>query len=476
MVKLSVVVPDATVNYIENPNCRYDTTGYNAAGATLTRTLDYARFGIAGLKVVTGGTVLREGFFYRVNSLQGISGPLTASVYLIGTGVVRLRLIDNPIGKEWFTQNVTLRADRWTRLNISGVITGSNDVRLYVETNDSSAKARTFYAGGLQLERKAYPTTFCDGDQEGCRWNGIYHNSTSQRDATTRAGGRWVQLAGDEREEADLYMTVVGGLGMPALANNTQAYALAPGGYFSNHKVDMRVITLSFHAKHKNLLKRDTSVSLRVLHELRQFLINLVKPDATGGDEDIWFEYQDGDLPLYFQARYDGGLEGSWDIRNEWVNSFPLRLLATNPSFSEDQRVVTVLDFQETLPFNYVAGRIDGQWSRLNYGMDSDVTTLAVGRKGEIYGGGEFSKANNNALAVDPLITANGTSYWDGTKWNRLSSGMNALSFCEMAVGPNGYLYVAGAFTSIGGVAANRIAYWNGTTWNAMGTGADTRC
>ncbi len=38
---------------------------------------------------------------------------------------------------------------------------------------------------------------------------------------------------------------------------------------------------------------------------------------------------------------------------------------------------------------------------------------------------------------------------------------------------PNGDLVVAGAFTSIGGVAADRIARWDGSTWSGLGSGAD---
>ncbi len=42
-----------------------------------------------------------------------------------------------------------------------------------------------------------------------------------------------------------------------------------------------------------------------------------------------------------------------------------------------------------------------------------------------------------------------------------------------VAVAPNGFIYVTGDFTSIGGVAANRVAYWDGFAWNAMGSGID---
>lgn len=476
MLKLSLVVPDATVNYIENPNCRYDTTGYNAAGATLTRSLDYARFGIASCRVVTGGTILREGMYYRVNALSGLSGPLTASVYVSGTGIVRARLIDNPTGKEWSSENVTLRADRWVRLSASGVITGSNDVRLYVETNEGLAKARTFYVGGLQMERKAYMTTFCDGDQPGCQWNGLYHGSTSQRAGDSRAGGRWVVIGGPAREEQDLYMTVVGGLGVAPITNNTQSYALDAGGHFQNKKINERVINLTFHAKHK-VESAENVISLAALHQLRQLLLDVVKPDKTGGDEDILFEYDDGETPLYFRARYDGGLEGDWDIRNQWVNSFVLRLLAVSPLLEEDQQVVKQLYFQDTLKFNNVLGRLRGTWTNLNSGFDSYLGAADLGPKGQIYMAGLFGVVNNSAGAVEPLRTARVT-YWDGVKWVAIAVSLATSNVIEaLAVASNGDVYIGGEFTAVNGVAANYIAKYTVSTgvWSALGTGMNAK-
>ena len=470
MLRFSALVPDPTVNYIKNPSVRYDTTDWNASGATLTRTLDQARFGIASLQVVTAGTALRQGAYYRVSALSGISEPVTVSVYVRGAGRVRIRLINNPTGMEWASQSIQLESGFWQRIWVSGFSTGSNDMRLYVETDEQTATARTFYVDGAQMERHPYPTTYCDGDQPGCRWNGLYHASTSQRSAYTRAGGRWVQLSGEEREAQDLYMTVVNGLGTAAIVNNLQSFALAPGSYFQNSKIASRNISLTFHAKHK-VDDRSDPVSLAALHQLRQLLIDVVKPDRTAGDEDIWFEYDDGNTPLYFQARYNGGLEGDWDVRNQFVNTFPLRLLAVSPVIQEDSQEVAVLDFQEVIRPNRVAGRIDGQWSILNYGVSDTVYALARGRKGEIYALGAFITANSNALAIDPLVPVNGVAYWDGEKWNLLGSGMNVPAEGAIAVAPNGDVYVTGNFTTIGGVAANRIAKWNGSAWSALGTG-----
>lgn len=475
MVKLRILVPDATVNYVTNPAMRYDTSGWSVQGAAISRVLTRARFGMASLEVVTSGISLHEGAFFRVSSLSGVSEPITVSAYVRGTGLVRIRMDDNVVGGAEFSSTpIQLDDDRWHKISVSGFSTGGNDIRLFVETDEAVPAIRTFYVDGAQVERKSYATTYVDGDQEGCRWNGIYHASTSQRGDDTRAGGRWVQLAGEEREAEDLYMTVVGGLGAAPLTNNTQSFAQAPGGFFSNNKVNMRVTTLTFHAKHK-VDDVEEPVSLEHLHELRQMLIDVVKPDLTGGDEDICFEYDDGNRPLYFKARYDGGLEGEWDVRNQFFNSFPLRLLGVSPFLDEDSQEAQELDFQNNLPgFFGAAMHKDGEWQDMNFGFNGSVTGIKVGPRGELIAAGNFSIANNDAAAIDPLRIVNGIAYWDGEKWNPYSTGMGTVGGQpDLGIGANGDVYVSGQFVSIGGVSAKRVAYWDGSTWNPMGTGID---
>lgn len=476
MARLRILIPEATTNYVKNPSARFDTSGWNTQGATLTRTLDYARFGISSLKAVTNGAALYEGINYRVNDLQNIGDIITASVYIRGAGIVRIRLIDNPRGQQWVSNTVDLFPDRWIRLEVTGRSSGSNDMRLYIETADRSAKAITFYADGAQMERKAYATTYCDGDQDGCRWNIYSHNSLSSRNAYTRKGGRWITIGGPEREVDDLYMTVVGGLGVAPLDNNIQSFALAPGSFYQNTKVKDRIVTITFYAKRVDMFHRCDPVTLAKLHQLRQLLIDLVKPDRTRGGEEFWIEYLDGDYPVYCKMRYDGGLEGEWDIRNDFVNSFPLRLLAVSPYLTEDNQNTATLTFQDSSILNGMAARVDGQWNRMNYGLyaavssDGGVEDLEKGSRGEIIAGGSFVQANYNAGAIDPTIPVNYITYWDGTKFNKLSTGANGIIY-DVAVAPNGYIYATGAFTTIGGVAANRIAFWDGAAWNAMGTG-----
>lgn len=467
MASLRLLLPDATINYVKNPAFRYDTTGWTASGSAISRVLDYARFNIASLKVVTTGAVLSEGCYYRVSELLNISEPVTASVYVRGSGIVRVRMTTN---NTYLSGNIELSPTRWQRVSVTGYSNGSDDVRIFIETV-FRVQAATFYVDGAQIERHSYATTYCDGDQPGCWWNVIAHNSVSTRPADTRQGGRWVDLGGCDRPEANLYFTVIGGLGVATIRNDTQSYADAPGSYYQSSKVLDRVVTVTFFTKNKTT-RVAQQASLQELHKLRYMLWDILKPDKTSGGQEFLIEYQDGAVPIYFRARYDGGMEGEWDVRNQWVNSFPVRLLAVSPFLTEDDQEVASLDFQYSTAVNYVMRRFDGHWLEMNGGMDNFVNDLKFGKRGEIYAAGQFVHANNKVTAIDPAIFANRICYWDGTQWRGLAGGANN-TIEAIAVAPNGDLYATGDFTSIGGVACNRVAKYTYATglWSALGTG-----
>jgi hypothetical protein len=426
---LKILVPEATVNFVQNPEFRYDTTGWYGHSATPTRTLDCARFGIASLKVVTVGSIIAEGVYYRVNYLNGTRDNVSASAYVRGDGYVRIRLLEASSGVEYRSDTITLQNDRWVRIEASGLCSCSSDVRLYVETVDK--RITTFYVDGGQVEIKFLPTSFCDGEQGGCRWDNVAHGSFSLRDVYSREGGRWVNVIGNNSDYEDIYATMTTGFGVETITNNRVSNVFAPGGYINNIKKNERLLSIVFHVKNKNLAREcDKQLSLSKLHNLRQMLIDVIKPDAVGGDQPFWLEYQDGDVPVRIMAYYDGGLEGDWDIRNQWAMDFPLRLLSTTPFFVEDNQECATFDFSDTKLFSGVAGRIDGAWNNMNGGIynnyntadfpddneDGWVQDMAMGDRGEIYAVGRFSKINYNGT-LSPNQPADCAAYWDGYRW-----------------------------------------------------------
>lgn len=478
MINLRVLVPEVTYNYVTNPAFRFGTTGWVADGATLTRSLDFARFGIASGKVVTNGAVVNEGIYFIANI--SFDSPITASVYVRGRGKVRLRLINSTAGTKAGTSYITnssktnnLSPDRWTRLEVSGFSSGKGMI-LSVETDGKTPSAITFYVDGAQVELKPYATSYCDGDQEGCRWNIVEHGSISERYGKTNAGGRWVALAGPCRPNNDLYVTVLGGLGMPPITNQIQSWANAPGSFFQNYKIQNRAVTLNFFAKKEDGRTVTGTASMRFLHELRQQLIDIIKPDKIIDSEAFLFEYSDteADKPLYMRLRYEAGLEGSWDIRNRWYNSFPVRMIAVDPLWSEDtQDVFQMVTKTSTnsVSSKEVWGRTNREWNAIsNTGgvtLSNAVLCSVEGLDGAVYFGGNFTSPASYVVK------------WDGSTLSQLapsSTGADA-AVRALAVGPDGTIYVGGDFLNIGGIAANRIAKFNPTTrtFTAMGAGMD---
>ena len=237
--------------------------------------------------------------------------------------------------------------------------------------------------------------------------------------------------------------------------------------FFQGYKIIDRVAIFTFTVKNKSLILGGPSLSK--IHELRQGIIDLLKPDARKTSE-MKFEYSENGRNLYFYGRYDGGMEGEWDVRNQWVNSFPVRIHIEDPMLYEDSQEVYSLDFQDT--FNPGATKITAlsrrfdKWSVMSSsstGPNNNIFCMAIGKNGEVYAGGEFT-------SIDGIAGTLRIAYWDGTTWTQMNGGANG-SVRALAVGPDGSVYAAGEFTTIGGVAANKIAKWNGTSWSALGTG-----
>ena len=69
---------------------------------------------------------------------------------------------------------------------------------------------------------------------------------------------------------------------------------------------------------------------------------------------------------------------------------------------------------------------------------------------------------------------AGNVARWNGTAWSSLGSGAaNGVDdgVVALAIASNGDVYVGGDFTRAGGTVAASIARWNGTMWSSLGSG-----
>lgn len=481
-------------------------------GSSVERTLERARFGRYSTRVYTDGYSLNEGVYFRADTTN-INELVSASVYLRGEGKLRIRIFDGLTGAESISKPLTINDNRWHRIEIRGRAVGGNDLRVYIETAET-AQELIFYVDGAQLEEQEQATTYCDGEQQGCRWNGVSHASISERNAEEMSGGIWFPIR-EEGCSPDIYVTVISGFGVPPITLNRQRTASTPGSVFDSLKVEERTMQLIIWVKDEDVQKTRGLV-LERLHELRQNLIDLVKPDISPDTEPFMLRYTDNGKSLTIRCRYNAGLEFDGDIRNKFTNTIPLRLLALDPYWEEDNQEVAILDSETVLGDDLpLIGRIDGAWEivgQLTFnnvplvveedanerlymggrmitsapgvdyryfgsinddftaflergsGLDDDVVAIVAHPNGNIYVAGFFLNDNagnplDQIAEYDPITDS----------FSALAGGIDDIEVHGLFVAPNGWVYAFGDFTTVDGQPMNSIAYWDGGGWHQVG-------
>jgi hypothetical protein len=478
-------------------------------------TLERARFGRKSLKIQTPGSNNSEGVYGYIDT-TGINGPVVGSAYVRGSGKIRLRLIDGATGGQYISQEHQLHDRYWQRLSVEGITVGGDDYRMYIETIGTVPQEETLYVDAAQIEEGGVLTSYCDGDQEGCFWNGVLHASTSERESTSMAGGEWVPWRDDECDP-DSYYTEVSGFGMPPVTLNRQSMALTAGSFYDSTRIEERVLIINSFFRDTGAQKRKGG-EIKHLFELRQRIEDLVKPDNNPSQDPFWLRFgQDGKW-LYIQAHYETGMEFDLDVRNKWTNASSLRFLAMQPYFTEDSQETALLEFGQELGDGlYYAMRVDGEWQLQLNGLNNEVNALEFDENERLYTGGTFTAdddgidirraavANDDysslaqvgagfvngrvhAIATHPngKIYLGGTFTQDGDGnvyglvaeydpatgvFDNLGGGLAAGSQIvrDVKVSPTGNIYFAGGFSTAGGAPAFNIAYWDGGAWHTVG-------
>lgn len=200
----SVVVPEGTRNLYLNPSFELslDTWSSDAdgsGGTPVVRTTNAQFRGAYSVQLTvrpTGGTFVQFYAFppltvgatytvsFHVKRSDGLPWQLSHFLMLYnGGGFVAQRL--EYVGNGWHRVSATFAAT-----------TDGVGLRVY------GAPGFVCYVDACQLEARAYPTTYCDGnelslipgEETAYYWEGPAHNSVSVRSAQCRGGGRVVNL------------------------------------------------------------------------------------------------------------------------------------------------------------------------------------------------------------------------------------------------------------------------------------------
>lgn len=512
----SFIQPIESTNYVLNPSGEASGNYSSLAGGTITRSSTYQKYGRYSYRIQTGtnGQGLSLTLSTLTNSVHYVTARMRGTLpvdtrFIIGTGLKTPVLIEK-IDDDWNLYGVQFNA---TETN------GRTELRIIQQGNGIG----DFYVDGVQVEPLAYWTTYIDGTQEGCAWNGVEHASTSTRSGLSLAGGQ----VKDFYEDYGFLVEKVIGAGSPPQNVNVDEYAILPGGELNSIKVLPRDMSIVGKFIADNELE---------LHDKQQALHLALSSENYPGNQSFKLRFNGARVQKEIEVNYKGGLEGDlnafycdrivsgdsdWESLYKWIEKASIQLQAPDPYWYETGESAKDLDTNNSATFRVVAARLKstGQWDNLgppnaagtytavyaiaedstyiyiggnfqNFdnqancdyicrynkitetyspmgtGMDDIVQDIIIGPNGLVYAGGNFTSAGG-------VANTSNIAYWDGATWYPLGTGMNGVVY-SMVFAPSGLLYVGGDFTTASGGAANRIAQWNGIGWSALGTGMNT--
>ena len=162
-ISRGIMIEEGTINLLtENQsNVETDTTGFSSycAGTTFTRDTTEHWEGNSSLKVECDGWIDQQGIW--LDFTADPSQPYTFSAWLKGSGTIMFKFSGAGIDSATYSPDIVL-TDSWIRhdFTITSNATGGQ-IDIIIVTK--SAEAATFYADGLQVENKSYPTSWVPG-------------------------------------------------------------------------------------------------------------------------------------------------------------------------------------------------------------------------------------------------------------------------------------------------------------------------
>lgn len=473
----SVIQPEATTNLITNPSFEDGVaaaTGYTLGlgwGVSAVVSEDgKASGGIHSLKLTsfTGSSETVDWPF-----TAAASTPYTYSLDIFGVAgeTYILQIKDSGSATIYAQKSITFEFTEWQRHHLSyREVAGGSRLARFV--GDSLTQGVTTYLDQWQLEAKAYPTTYVDGDviditrqrfraAPAYYWNGQRNASTSSRTIHTNSGGRVISFG-----DYGFRTTSVVGLGMPGV--EVDAYDLGFGGQvYQGVSVKSNEFTITGVLFGKTLQK---------LNENRKGILQLLRPNKTRDRQQIVLLHQwrfPGGTPFGNEQRivcaYSEGLQGN--ITNYYQESIALKFYAVSPYPQEVFGNTAELGYQNTWTNTGVQERdAAGTWDAVGSGANTGTAVYAVAYETDtiLWAAGSFSQIAGTS--------GHNVVYWDGSAWNEPGDGFNGL-ITDIAIGQgeNGYIVAGGTFTTdgLGGGTYRRIAIWNGSVWSEMDSGVN---
>ena len=161
----AIQVEEGTTNMLtaNQSSVETNTVGFTATtGVTIGQEFTYSHVGKAGLVIVTPGQVVNEGVDLTFVAVAPTT-TYTFSVYLIGSGVVKLR-IEQQTGvgvhiSDTDSANINLSFDQFVRYSLT-VTTAGTAGRIVPKIYTAVQNFAQVYADAFQVEAKAYATSW----------------------------------------------------------------------------------------------------------------------------------------------------------------------------------------------------------------------------------------------------------------------------------------------------------------------------
>ena len=442
-----IVTPLATTNLGDNPSLETDANRWTAVGtaAAVARDNTQARFGRYSIKITSGTDVLSGGYYYTAAAgiTVAASTAHAVSFYVFNaTRAMRLSARDQA-GTELAVTPTIAASANWKRVELAFTTGGGSTTAHFRFTNDNDGTTHDFYVDAVLVEVQALSTTYVDGDQPGCFWDGVEHASTSQRELTGPGG------LSQAFDDLGIRVELATGMSMPPLNVNRQSLSRIPGSVFEDVKVMERTANLVLNA---------SGTSLTNLHKLKRDLFDTIRPDRVRSDIPFRLTYKGADEEVSADFIYEDGFGGG--RRNGFFETMAARLIAPDPYWYEDRQEISKPGFTQNITRNRVLRRRQGLWGfPTANGADSGaVLAIASAPDGRVYFGGSFTTFNSvtNSSRAAALITG---------VINALDGGIDNGQVNAIAVAPDGTVYLGGTFTAVNtGTTVNRIVKYTPST------------
>lgn len=471
----SIVVPEATQNYCENPSFEnqnvltHSFSGWNVNPA-ISSSYPYASRGVYFVAATpTAGQEANLRY-----SWTRTEGPWTFSCDVFGHPDEFVTLQIGTASGTFGSQTYKIEQFGWNRFSVTANLSGTGTAFAYLIVPTSN-NGYSIFTDGWQIEPKAYATTYCDGDMIGNKdrvtrrsyfWRGAAHASISERLISDSLGGKIVSFS----EESGFLTTSIVGMGLPA-------------GDIQEHRVGPMRRTI-----HDTVYDtpRDFTITGKLincnydsLHVARAELEKLLRYDNTVRRDQVLLQYRPVDVAgipygkvLQIPVIYSGGMAGN--ITNYYQENVAIQFRGAEPRLSEIFDNSQELTINETFANNGIIYRdSSGHWQRLGTGTTDNVITGVEFAVHPQNGGSEvpFACGWFTQLCGDSLDYF---GYWDGSNWNEIGALNNFVYHIVASRYPDNRIYVMGAFTTSNALPVRRIGYLDSSgTILECGTGVD---